>query len=101
MYRVVKHRPAYINVHPDWLAAAPSWVTAELRSRLVCLCDLQTASGLSTVTLAVRYLIGDPNISTILVGAGSAAELEESVAAAHQGPLPPDLHQAVEELGLP
>ena len=97
---IVKLHPAYIQVHPAWLAAAPSWVTPELRSCLGRLCEIQTASGLSPATLAVRYLLADSNISTILVGAGSVAEIEESVAAAQQGPLPAELHQEVEQSGL-
>ncbi len=60
--------------------------------------DLQKASGLSLVALAIRYLIADPAITTILVGAATPAEIEESVVAAQAGALPPDLHQALEEL---
>ena len=63
--------------------------------------DLQKASGLSLVALTIRYLIADPAITTILVGAATPAEIEESVTAAQAGPLPADLHQAVEELGIP
>ncbi|MCZ6678412.1 MAG: aldo/keto reductase [Candidatus Poribacteria bacterium] len=63
--------------------------------------ELQKASGLSLVTLTVRYLIADPAITTILVGAATPEELEERVVAAQAGPLPPELHQAVEKLSLP
>lgn len=97
---VVKLHPAYIQLNPDFLASAPSWFTTELRRCLQGLCELQEASGLSPATLAVRYLLADPDISTILLGAGNVAELEESVAAAQQGPLPAHLHQQVEQLGL-
>ena len=63
--------------------------------------ELHKASGLSLVTLTIRYLIADPAITTILVGAATPEELEESVVAAQAGPLPSDLHQAVEDLALP
>ena len=53
------------------------------------------------VTLTLRYLVADQDIATILVGAATPAEIEESVAAVQAGPLAPDLHQAVEALGLP
>ena len=42
-----------------------------------------------------------PILATILVGAATPAEIEESVAAVKAGPLPSELHQAVEDLGLP
>ena len=51
--------------------------------------------------MIIRYLLSDSDYSTILVGAATPAEIEEDVAAAQAGPLAPDLHRAVEELGLP
>ena len=60
--------------------------------------ELQNASGLSLVALTMRYLIADPAVATILVGAALPQEIEESVMAARQGPLPSDLHQAIEDL---
>ena len=63
--------------------------------------ELQKASGLSLVTLTIRYLIADPCIATILVGAATPEELEESVLAAQAGPLPSDLHHTLEELAAP
>ena len=89
------------EVHPDWITSPPSWVTAEIQVRLHRLYDLQASCGLTLVNLAIRYLLADPSISTILIGAATPAQLEESVAAAQQGCLPPDLHQAIEKLGLP
>ena len=43
-------------------------------------------------------MIANKELSTILVGASTPEELEESVAAAQAGPLPPDIHQTLEEL---
>ena len=64
-----------------------------MRSRRTAACRL--------VSLDVRYLQAEPDVTTILVGAARLAELEESVSAAREVPLPPVLHQAVEDLGLP
>jgi aryl-alcohol dehydrogenase-like predicted oxidoreductase len=72
-----------------------------MQDRLAKLYALQKESGLSLVELGVRYLVADPDISTISVGAGSPMEIEEIVTAALAGPLPPDLHEALEKLGLP
>ena len=88
-------------VHPEWLQSPPAWMTPEIRAHFEQLYALQRDCGLSLVELTVRFLIGDPEVTTIPVGATTPKELEESVAAAQQGPLPPDLHQAVEAIGLP
>lgn len=63
--------------------------------------ELAIASGMSLATLTIRYLIANREITTILVGASTPLELEESVVAAQAGPLPEDLHQTLEELGEP
>ncbi len=71
------------------------------RSPDIRLNELQEACGLSLIELTIRYLIADPCITTILVGASTPEELEESVAAAQTGPLPRDLHQTLDELETP
>lgn len=84
----------------EWLASAPG-MTPEIRGRIERLYSLQKESGLSLVSLAIRYLMAEPSVVTILVGAETPVQVEECVSAAQQGTLPTDLHQAVEELGLP
>ena len=93
-------RPSFAEVRREWLSDPPSWVTPEIRDRLPALYDLQEACGLSLIELGIRYVMGTQDISTILMGAAIPSELEKSVRAAQNGPLPPDLHQAVEDLGL-
>jgi len=55
-------------------------------------------SGISVLELTLRYLIADRDVTAVLVGASTPAEIEESVGAAEKGPLPADLHQTLEEL---
>ena len=90
-----------VEVHPEWLSSPPSWMTAAIRDSTERLYAVQQECGLSLVELTVRYLLADPGFSTILIGAGIPAEIEGCVAAAEKGPLPVDLHQALEALGLP
>ena len=54
--------------------------------------------GISIAALTVRFLLADREVATILVGASTPEELEESVVAAQAGPLPPDIHQTVAAL---
>ena len=62
------------------------------------LIELAETTGISIAAMTVRFLIANRELSTILVGASTPEELEESVAAAQEGPLPPDIHQTLEDL---
>lgn len=86
--------------HPEWRQSPPAWCTPAVQARLDSLSRIRRQSTLSLVTLTIRYLLADPDLSTILVGAASPEELNESVRAAASGPLPPDLHAVVEGLGV-
>ena len=86
-------------VHSVWLSTPPPELAPELRDRPARLLKLLRQSGLTLSALAIRFLLADPAISTIVVGTGTPDHVEQFVAAAEEGPLPADLHQAVEELG--
>jgi aryl-alcohol dehydrogenase-like predicted oxidoreductase len=93
---VLKTMP--VGVCPGWRAAPPPGMTAEGVERALRVDELRRAHGLSMVDLSIRYLLGDGAISTILVGASTPGEIEESVAAARGGPLPPSLQRDLEDL---
>ena len=65
------------------------------------LIQLAQTTGISIAALTVRFLLADREVATILVGASTPEELEESVVAAQAGPLPPDLQQTLEALSTP
>ena len=62
------------------------------------LINLAETTGISIAALTVRFLIANREMSTILVGASTPEEIEENVAAAQAGPLPPDIHQTLQKL---
>ena len=62
------------------------------------LINLAKTTGISIAALTVRFLIANRELSTILVGASTPEELEESVVASQAGPLPPDIHQTLQKL---
>ena len=65
------------------------------------LLELARVTGISIAAMSVRFLIANREIATILVGASTPEELEESFVAAQAGPLPPDIHQTLEALSSP
>ena len=89
-----------VAVHPEWIADPPEWMDAELRSRFEKLYAVQRDCGISLVQLSVRFAMARTEPSVVLVGAATPAELDESIQAVHDGPLPSDLHAAIESLGV-
>lgn len=84
---------------PNLLASPPNWMTPALQESYKKVFALQAESGMSLATLGVRFMIGNPEMDTIIIGAKTPAEIEECVRAAEQGPLPEDLVQQIEQLG--
>ena len=80
--------------------ASPDWMTEDVRSRFVRLYELQAQSGLSLIELSVRFLLAEPGFATMLIGAATPAQLQQSIAAARNGCLSDDLHTEIEALGL-
>jgi L-galactose dehydrogenase len=89
------------TVYREWLTEPPPWMSKTYQERLARLYTIQEECGLSLVELTLRYLLADERITVILAGASTPAEVDISVEAAQRGPLPADLHQAIEALGIP
>ena len=70
--------------------------STELCSRMSACLRLARATGVSIAAMSVRFLMANREIATILVGAATPEEIEESVVAAQAGPLPLDLHQTLQ-----
>lgn len=66
--------------------------------QLAALQELQKRCGLPMAELALRFVAADQRIDALLVGACQPGEIEENVARFALGPLPPDLHAAVEAI---
>lgn len=82
---------------PGW-ATEGSYLGARSDLQLAALQKLQAESGLSMAELALRFVAADQDLASILVGAGNPAEIEQNVAAYSRGPLPSDLHAAIETI---
>ena len=88
------------RVQPELLQSPPDWMTPLLKQRFAELYDLQKESGLSLAALGVRYILQQPDIACVIIGAAGPEEIEECVRAAQAGPLPADLYERVEALGV-
>ena len=82
----------------DLLTNTPNWMTPELTSAYKQIYQLQKESGMSLATMGVRFIVAQPDIDTIIIGAKTPDEIEECVRASEQGPLPADLIDKIESL---
>ena len=82
---------------PGW-ATEGSYLGPRSDEQLAALQKLQRACGIPLTELAVRFVAADDRLATILAGACHPAEIEENVASFQRGPLPADVHAAVEAI---
>ena len=70
----------------------------EARKRLYALLD---ETGISVTEMAIRFVISNPAVHTVLMGARSAAEVESNVAAVEHGPLPAAILERLDDIYAP
>jgi len=66
--------------------------------QLAQLQKLQQACGIPMFELALRFVAADPRISSLLLGACHPVEIEQNLASFARGPLPEDVHAAMETI---
>ncbi len=64
------------------------WLSPARREQLRKLYALVDECGMTLPELALRFVISNPDVDTVLMGARSAEEVEHNVAAVERGPLP-------------
>lgn len=67
------------------------WLSPPRRAQYVELYQLLDELDISVSELAVRFVLSNPDVSCVLMGARTAAEVESNVQAASKGPLAPDV----------
>lgn len=88
----------FINRLPAGWRTEGTYFGKHAERQLAALQQLQAACGLPLAELALRFVAADPTPATILVGACQPAEIEQNVAAFLRGPLPAEIHAAVEDI---
>jgi aryl-alcohol dehydrogenase-like predicted oxidoreductase len=68
-----------------------SWLSKPRREQFRALYAAVERSGLTLPEIAIRFLLSEPRIHTILMGARSPAEVDSNADAIERGPLPPAL----------
>lgn len=84
--------------HDEEIASGAPWLSPPRREQYRRLYALVDEVGIPLPELALRFVLSDSRISTALMGARSAAEVEANAAAAEQGPLPPELLERLQQV---
>jgi aryl-alcohol dehydrogenase-like predicted oxidoreductase len=85
--------------HPEYFKDQPSWMDDDTRQRFAKLYEIQKETGLSLAEMACRFILADPDFSTVIPGAGNVGQLQENINSALAGPLHYDLHDRLDKLG--
>lgn len=74
------------------------WLSPARRAQLRDLYALVDEAGMSLPEMALRFVVANDDVDTLLMGARSAEEVEQNVAAVEKGPLPGDLRSRLDEI---
>jgi aryl-alcohol dehydrogenase-like predicted oxidoreductase len=89
---------ALARCYVDEVEKGARWLSPPRRAQFVRLYSLVDDLGMSLPELALRFVLSNPDISTVLTGARSVAEVEANVRSAEKGPLPQDVLDAIQEI---
>ena len=78
--------------------AGVHWLSTPRREQFRQLYRLLDATGLDLPEIAMRFVISNPQVHCVLMGARSPREVEQNVAAIEKGPLPDDLLAQLDEI---
>lgn len=80
------------------IADRPSWLSPPRWEQFRRLYEFVDECGMPLAELAIRFVLSDSRIHTVLMGARSAEEVEKNVAATEKGPLPADVLSRLDEI---
>ena len=84
--------------YDDVVRAGARWLSPHRREQYLQLYELLDETGMSIAEMAMRFVIGNPDISCVLTGARSPEELDANIDAVEKGPLPADIIKRLDEI---
>lgn len=76
----------------------PAWLAPQRAKQLLRLYDFVDRIGVPLPELALRFVLSNPDIDTVLTGSRSSREVEFNVKAAEAGPLPSDVLAELDDI---
>jgi len=84
--------------YDDQIERGAPWMSRPRREQYRALYRLLDEIGIPLAELGYRFALSNPDVSAVLMGARSAEEVEQNVAAAGRGPLPQELLARLNEI---
>ncbi len=84
----------------EWRTAPPAWMEPIFQRAYCAYLDLHEQSGLPMAELTLRWLLRERRLHTIVLGFARCQEIAANLAAVRRGPLPDDLQQAIDAIGI-
>jgi len=84
--------------YDDEIERGAPWMSKPRREQYRLLYRLVDESGIPLPEMAIRFVLSNPMVSTVLMGARSELEVEQNAAAAEKGPLPGDVMKTLDEI---
>lgn len=76
----------------------PAWISPQRREQLLSIYNLADRTGLSLPELALRFVISNPEIDTVLSGVRYPREIESNILSVEAGPLPENVLKELDEI---
>ena len=84
--------------YDDQVKHGARWLNSPRRAQYLALYRFLDEVGMSVSEMSLRFVISNPDVACTLMGARSAEEVEQNVAAIEKGPLPPDILKRLDEI---
>jgi aryl-alcohol dehydrogenase-like predicted oxidoreductase len=88
----------FVSAIPQGWRTEGTYFGKRADQQLASLQKLQKDCGIPTIELALRFVAADGRISSLLLGACHPGEVEQNLASYARGPLPADVHAAMETI---
>jgi aryl-alcohol dehydrogenase-like predicted oxidoreductase len=89
---------ALAQVYSDQVEKGARWLSSPRREQFKRLYALVHDLGIPITELALRFVISNPDISTVLMGAKSVNEVEQNARSVEAGPLSTDVLQEIQDI---
>ena len=84
----------------QWRGDRPAWMNDEFYDAYFAYLDIQTESGIPLPELTLRWIQTESRIHCLVSGFSDWSEVEANIDAIEKGPLSPDLHAQIDDIGI-
>ncbi len=84
----------------QWRDERPEWMNDEFYDAYFGYLDIQAECGIPLHELTLRWPLAEPRMKCIVCGFKTLPEVEANIDAIEKGPLPEDLQQAIDVIGI-